>query len=69
MSVRVGEAWYEVIGFALTHYPDDATTGSVFTLTPYGDCGFEPCLGYRIDYEDIDEARRPNPDLVKTASQ
>jgi hypothetical protein len=60
-SVRVGDFWYEIVGFALAYNPDGTVTGSVFTLTPTGSRYFEPCLGYRINYDDIEEIREPTP--------
>lgn len=57
-DVLVAGEWYPVVGYALSHKPDAATTGSVFTLKPLGK--FEPCLGYRISYADIEEVRRPS---------
>lgn len=58
-EVKVAGVWYPVIGYALTRNPKDSTNGSVFTLTPNGK-PFEPCLGYRIDYTDIEDHRRPH---------
>jgi len=54
-EVKVGESWYPVCGFALIREKSGAS-GSVFTLKPNG-ATFEPCLGYRIDYSDIEDIR------------
>lgn len=56
-EVLVDNEWYPVVGYALRVEPNQRTTGSVFTLKPYG--RFEPCLGYRLNYKDIAGHRRP----------
>jgi hypothetical protein len=56
-EVLIGDEWYPVVGYALTHKPNSPTTGSVFTTKPHGK--FEPQLGYRLDYSQIEEVRFP----------
>lgn len=56
-EVMVGGEWYPVAGYSL-RVERSGKSGSVFTLKPYGK--FEPFLGYRINYADITDHRRPN---------
>lgn len=56
-EIMVSGEWYPVIGYALTYVPNAPTTGSVFTSKPCGPIG---PLGYRIDYADIEQVRRPD---------
>ncbi len=56
-EVLVGDDWYPVSGYSLRCEPGGAKSGSVFTLKPRG--VFEPCLGYRIDWSEIANHRRP----------
>lgn len=55
-EVLVEDEWYPVLGYALTVLPSGERMGEVFTSKPRGK--FEPCLGYRIDYTEIEGHRR-----------
>lgn len=55
-DVLVDGEWYPIIGYSLSLKPDAPATGSVFTSKRRG--AFEPCLGFRIDYADIEQVRR-----------
>lgn len=55
-EVLVGGDWYPVIGCALTYRPNAPATGNIFTSKPYGPIG---SLGYRINFADIEQVRRP----------
>lgn len=57
-EVLVDGKWYPVSGCVLSVHKGK-WSGSVFTLKPRG--RFEPCLGYRIDYSEIEDRRRPRP--------
>lgn len=61
MSTRLTKPLLEAIAAALDSALANApTTGSVFTDKPLG--RFEPCLGYRINYADIESVRlKPFP--------
>ena len=53
-EVLVGGQWYPVSGYSLS-VSKHGTTGSVFTTKAYG--RFEPQLGYRLNYKDIEDVR------------
>lgn len=55
-EMLVAGEWYPIIGCSLL-VGKDGTSGSVFTLKPRGN--YEPWLGYRIDYSEIEEVRQP----------
>lgn len=63
-EVLVGGVWYPVDGYALTVKPGRDTSGDVFTTKPIGK--FEPCLGYRINYRDVEGVRSGRAALAKS---
>jgi hypothetical protein len=57
-EVLVSGDWYPVIGYVGTHHPGGVATGNIYTNKPIGK--YEPWMGYRIDYQQVEDCRRPS---------